>query len=394
MSVFDDPSLRVTDSGNQLSVTHQHELNSAADLYVSAAYSDFHYNTVNPYRAPMVGYYHAYTDTQGQAIQGEVNAQLLTGNHHLLVGIELGQDLLARQHLSFSVNPAALNTIEVNINPLAKRYAGFIQDEWNIVPNVALNLGVRRDAATSEQPTISPRLGAVWQINADWTSKFLLGRAYRSPSAYEKLFGDGINVLSNPNLRAEKLDTREVIFTWQQHALQSWQLSLFDNQLQHVIQQVDVNGLGQLQFQNTSQAHRQGAELSWQMHASDEAHWSASLAQNRTPNASSISDNTPKHVAKASYTVALFNAATLSNELQFISPRHYQWRATPQQLPSTTLLNVTLNLPNLGWRGLQGQLRIDNVLNRSAAQPATAEMLTANIPQTLRTFSFKLDYAF
>ncbi|MEQ1556710.1 MAG: TonB-dependent receptor, partial [Gallionella sp.] len=303
LTVFDDPSLRITDGGHQLSLSHQHELGSRSSVYAAMSYTDFHYRTNSPYRAPVVGYYHAYTDTQGQAIQGEANLQLQAGNHHLLTGIELSQDLLARQQLSYSVNPTALNTIAVNINPLAKRHAAFVQDEWQISSSVALNLGLRRDAASRELATWSPRTGLVWQINPDWTSKFLVGRAYRSPSAYEKLFGDGINVLSNANLRAETLDTREIVLSWHQQAAQSVQLSLFDHQLQHLIQQVDVNGLGQLQFQNTGNAHRQGAELSWQMHASDEAHWSASLAQNYLPSAAqSLSSNSPRSIAKAAYT--------------------------------------------------------------------------------------------
>ena len=395
MTVFDAPSLRVTDGGQQLSLSHQHELNSAASLYVSAAYTDFHYRTSSPYRAPVVGYYHAFTDTQGQVVQGEANVQLQAGNHHVLTGIELSQDLLARQHLSYSVNPALLNTSEVNINPLAKRYAAFVQDEWQLASRVALNLGVRRDAASNELATYSPRMGLVYQIDSAWTSQFLIGRAYRSPSAYEKLFGDGINVLSNANLRAETLDTREIVLSWHQQAAQSVQLSLFDHQLQHLIQQVDVNGLGQLQFQNSGNAHRQGAELSWQMHASDEAHWSASLAQNHLPSAAgNLSNNTPRSIAKAAYTQAISTSAQLTSELQFSSASQYLWRATPQHLPSRTLANLTLSLPNLGWRGLQAQLRVDNLLNRAGDSAASAEMLTPRIPYATRTFTVKLDYAF
>lgn len=205
-------------------------------------------------------------------------------------------------------------------------------------------------------------------------------------------------MLSNANLRAEQLDTREIVLSWRR-ATQSWQLSLFDNQLQQLIQQVDVNGLGQLQFQNTGNAHRQGAELSWQMHTLDEAHWSASLAQNQLPSAAgnlaaNVDSNTPRTIAHAAYTHTLWDTAQLSSELQFISASQYQWRATPQQLPSRTLFNTTLNLPNLGWQGLQAQLRVDNLFNRAGNYPATAEMLTPRIPDATRTFTLKLDYAF
>ncbi len=394
MTVFDDPSVRVTDGGHQLSLSQQHELSSSSSVYAAMSYTDFHYRTSLPYFLLPLGYYRAYDDTQGQVIQGEANVQLQAGNHHLLTGVELSQDLLARQQLSFSVNPAALGTANVNINPLSRRSAAFLQDEWQVQPAFALHLGIRGDAASDEPLRLSPRAGLVWQIDSAWTSKLLLARAYRAPSAYEKLFGDGINVLSNAKLQAETLDSRELVLAWRSSPAQNWQMSLFDNQLRNVIQQVDVNGLGQLQFQNQAQAYRQGLELGWQMQASDEAHWSASLAHNRTPHTPSLTDNTPQYLAKTSYSTRVWDDATLTSELQFISPRHYQWRTTTQTLPSATVLNSTLNFHNLFWRELHAQLRIDNLLNRRTAQPASAEMLTPNVPQPLRTLSLKIDYAF
>ena len=395
MTVFDDPSLRVSDGGQQLSLSQQHELSPSASVYAAISYSDFHYRTSNPYFAPVIGYYHSSTDTQGQVVHGETNLQLQAGNHHLLTGIEFSQDLLARQHLSFSVNPAVLGTREVNINPLSRRSAAFIQDEWQLIPSTALHLGLRGDAASHEQPSFSPRLGLVWQIDPVWTSKLLFGRAYRSPSAYEKLFGDGINVLANHTLKAETLDTRELVLSWHEHARQNWQLSLFDNQLHNLISQVDVNGLGQLQFQNTAAAHRQGLELAWQMQASDEAHWSVSWAQNHLPSVGTSITNSPSlSVAKVAYTRTLFATAQLATELQFRSPSRYVWRGSAQTLPSRTLANVVLTLPNLGWRGVQAQLRVENLFDRRYAAKSSAEMLTPNVPQALRSLTFKLDYAF
>lgn len=394
-TVFDDPTVQISDGGHQLSLSREHELSHNTSVYTAMSYTDFHYRTRLPYFSLPVAYYHAYDDTQGQTVQAESNLQLQLGSHHLLTGIELSQDLLARQRQSFSVNPTALGTAEVNINPLTRRSAAFIQDEWQLIPSTALHLGLRGDTASHEQPSLSPRLGLVWQIDAAWTSKFLIGRAYRSPSAYEKLFGDGINVLANRQLKAETLDTRELVLSWREHARQNWQLSLFDNQLHDLISQVDVNGLGQLQFQNISAARRQGAELSWHRQSNDNAHWSASWAQNHLPSVGTSITNRPSlSVAKLAYTRTLLATAQLATELQFSSPSRYVWRGSAQTLPSRTLANVVLTLPNLGWRGVQAQLRVENLFDRRYAAKSSAEMLTPNVPQTLRSLTFKLDYAF
>ncbi len=79
-----------------------------------------------------------------------------------------------------------------------KRYSGFIQDQWRIIPTLTLNVGVRYDTESfygfSPDPVIgefkafsmsnewSPRIGVVWDFTGDGTSKLYAsaGRFYFS----------------------------------------------------------------------------------------------------------------------------------------------------------------------------------------------------------------------
>ena len=81
-------------------------------------------------------------------------------------------------------------------NTPTKRYSGFIQDQWRIIPTLTMNLGVRYDAENfygfSPDPTIgefkafdltnqwAPRVGLVWDWAGDGTSKLYAsaGRFY------------------------------------------------------------------------------------------------------------------------------------------------------------------------------------------------------------------------
>ncbi len=83
-------------------------------------------------------------------------------------------------------------------NTPTKRYSGYIQDQWRIIPTLTLNVGVRYDSETfsgfSPDPTIgqfaafslkdqwAPRIGVVWDFVGDGTSKLYAsaGRFYFS----------------------------------------------------------------------------------------------------------------------------------------------------------------------------------------------------------------------
>ena len=72
-------------------------------------------------------------------------------------------------------------------NTPTKRYSGFIQDQWRIIPTLTMNIGVRYDSESfygfSPDPAIgefkafeltnqwAPRIGLVWDWAGDGTSK-------------------------------------------------------------------------------------------------------------------------------------------------------------------------------------------------------------------------------
>jgi outer membrane receptor protein involved in Fe transport len=58
------------------------------------------------------------------------------------------------------------------------------------------------------------------------------------------------------------------------------------------------------------------------------------------------------------------------------------------------LTNLTATYPNLLSKGLTGQLRISNLLDRRMAHPASAEILVPTVPQPGRELSATLNYAF
>jgi iron complex outermembrane receptor protein len=396
LSVFDDPALNVTDGGTQLFVSLQHPLSAESSMYARLGYTDWYYRGTYAYLDPGVGYYQNLDDVRGKILDGEFRYQHQINAHHLLTGLEFSNDLLSRQRNFYSVDPALLGTSEININTPTKRIALFLEDEWRLTPSWLLSLGVRADHESTQQKTIySPRASVIWHINDRWTGKLLNGRAYRSANAYESQFGNGLVYLNNTGLRAETIETSEGVLEWQHSNDTRVQLSLFQNKLNNLIQQVDTGG-GILQYQNYGSAEVRGMEFGMDKETADSLKLRASIAYNEAKNSSGKAvDNSPDWTGKTSLSLPLFNnAAILAGELQLINRRSFTWNGAPYSVPAEINSSTTLTFHDVLSKGMQMQLRISNLLNRPLQHPVSTEASTPTIPQNGRNFIATLAYAF
>lgn len=395
LTVFDDPSLTLNDGGTQLHATLNHEISTASSIFARLGYTDWHYVATYPYLDAVQGYYRNYDDYKGQILDGEFRYEFRGSIHHLLTGLEFSRDMMAKQNNYYSIDPALLGAADVNINPLERHYGLYIQDEWQINPGVLLSMGLRFDHGTGSETTQSPRVGLIWHPGPAWTAKLLTGRAYRSSNAYESQFGDGINYLSNTALQPETIQTNEAVIEWLGSEQLRWQLSLYDNRLKNLIQQVD-NGTGLLQFQNQGWVRLCGAELGVEKITASNLKLRASISGNHAQNEPGTpQENSPGWTGKASVTSPAFgHSAYLAAEVQAIGSRSYTWSAAPYSVGSEVLANATVTLPDIWAKGLQAQLRITNLFNRDVQQPASGEMSTPTVPRYNRNLLAKLEYAF
>lgn len=393
-TVFDDPALSVVDSGTQVQLTFEHALSDHSGLNARVGYSEFVYRASYPYLDASLGYYLNFDDSRGRTLDGELSYQWRGEAHRVVAGVAYSRDLQASQKNFNSVPAASLGTTDVDVNTLVNRSALFVQDTWQLHESLALSAGLRLDSATGQGVTTSPRLAAIWQPAPDWTLKFLAGRAYRAPNAYEAQFGNGTTYLSNPSLQSETIRTTEGVVEWRRSEGTRWQLSLYQNQLDNLISQIDT-GSG-LQFQNRGSTTIRGAELGLEQKQASGLMWRASVALNQASSSLTASvDNVPRWLAKASASAPFWqNRMTLAGELQAIGPRDYLWNASPYAVPTEVLSNLTATFPNLLRKGLTGQLRISNLFDRRMAHPASAEILAPTVPQPGRDISATLIYDF
>lgn len=391
LALFDDPSIKFTDGGTSINLALNHALSGNLDLSWLVGYTDWHYHGLYPYLDPLQGHYLSNEVANGQMINSDARLKLKTGQHQLIAGIEIQHDLLTR--LQSYTTPAITGNQDFNTNDKKSQLSLYVQDEWRLTPAWLLNLGLRRDQPSSGAATISPRTGLIWHASEAWSFKLLGGRAYRNPNTYERLFTSN-TAISNTNLKPESTRTLEGVAEWQASPAYRWQLSVYQNVMNNLISLVDTGG-GVMQYQNNWNVRAKGFELGVENHREDGLMLRASLSgSHNTTSDGGWQSNSPTWQVKTSASQPVLNHKLIvSGELQSISRRAHDWGITRYSIPSQTLVNLTLTTPNL-VKGLEGQLRISNLFDRSLDQPVNNGLLFPTIPQYGRTLSASLLYAF
>jgi iron complex outermembrane receptor protein len=148
----------------------------------------------------------------------------------------------------------------------AARHVDYVlaQGRTSLLANrLAAVYGLRWDDYSDVGSSSSPRLGLIWTPRPNWAGKLLYSHAFRAPSAGE-LYGAGAGSLQkgNPDLKAETLDTLELVLQHQGEG-KSTELVLFGNRWNNAIE-LNPAGLGQNQYQNSGRNRARGVELSRQ----------------------------------------------------------------------------------------------------------------------------------
>lgn len=136
----------------------------------------------------------------------------------------------------------------------------FVQDSYQLHPDIALSLALRADHHSVSGWLLSPRATVVANPSPRSTIKALYGEAFRAPSIYELYYEDHDGLVSNPSLRDERIRTLEVSAEQRLSALTYASLSLYQFTMWDIIEQTALQGEAVGQHQNIGSAHARGIE--------------------------------------------------------------------------------------------------------------------------------------
>lgn len=388
-TVFNDRGTQVMEGSNYVEADYTRELNGGA-LTWRTYYNQTHLGGRFNYPLPS-------SDGSGTAVEdnrtfswGDQIGSSLTYRMDgarlgtLTAGLESKIDLRAYQgSRDIAPTPAEF----VNIDVRDKTFAIFVQDERQLSSRWKLDLGVRFDASYYRRSFVSPRAALIYQPSAVWTYKFLYGRAFRNPSAFDLFYDDGLSSAANPAARPEKADTVEFDVERKIGKRMNLIVSAYGYRIRDFLTGV-YTGSGFIQTQNTGRIHAAGFEIEMNGRPSSWLETAASYAVQRSTDDLERDDlvNSPEHLAKFRLAIPLGRKFHASSGMQYYSSRlsFAGARVRPAYLADFTITSTGL-FPNFDV-----QFGIRNSFNKNYSDPIALDPRADTMRQPGRSLFIEL----
>jgi len=139
-------------------------------------------------------------------------------------------------------------------------YAAFMQDIWDINPNLRLIAGARYDHYSDFGSTFNPRASLMWEFVNNYNFITTYGSAFRAPTFGELYNINNPSIVGNPDVNPEEIDTIELGVNGNITKRMKASITLFQNKIKEVITatptQTAVNEYG-----NKGELKVQGTEV-------------------------------------------------------------------------------------------------------------------------------------
>jgi len=386
-SIFNDPADQTEDQRAYLDGSFHRNLSARTGLDVRAFYDEYGSNgtiaflDLNGNRAIGIG--EARADWMG----GEVNLQQQIGKHSLTFGADYEYSLDIRQRNHQRGQTADL----FYSNKTSWLTAGYVEAELHFIPRLTINAGGRLDWFNTFGAALSPRLAFVYSPSSKTSLKYILGKAFRAPNAYEEYYFDNLAIEPPPHkLEPETILSHEIVV---EHALRPWlsaSAGAYYTQLKRLIDQVPDAGTGLSYFVNDGRVHSKGLEFELDANHKSGVLGRASYEISKTydDQLNAPLDNSPRDQAKLNLSFPLFRRAFAGVEVLYTGAMQ-DYRGT--RVSPFALTNATLSSRKL-WGGWQFSASCYNALDRRWFSPMGPNDPEAMIQEDGRTYRFKVSY--
>lgn len=384
-----DPAEQTTDRHSTVSAQYVRVLRGAR-LTTEAAIDHFHYNGVYPYsgeepRDPLV----VFRDGSS-GLRWTVNSRMtrpLPGRQTLTLGGEFVDNVDQNQWGAYPF-PSIDN---FGLEQSSRQGAAFVQDEIKLRSWLLVNGGLRYDRYSRFSRT-TPRGAVVVMPSANHSLKYLYGRAFRAPNAYELYYYRD----ASASLQPESIATHE--WVWEAYFGERLRtaVSTYRYRASQLVdlRVIEPDGVfDNLGFVNGETIRASGLELEGEIRlkggAEALASYSAQNAEEAIPLGRRLT-NSPRHMAKLRLSLpGPLDRSFASFEWQYLSSRTTLAGTT---VDPASIADVNVNLPIGRSVTVTGHVR--NLFDARYSDPASEEHLGPSIEQNGRTFRVGLRWVF
>ncbi|WP_229828065.1 TonB-dependent receptor plug domain-containing protein [Pigmentiphaga litoralis] len=387
-AVFNTPNQTV-DTQSYINASYQKRLSDGVALGGQAYWGRYDYQGVGLYPGEP-----PTTNVDGDRALwwgGDLHATFTQlARQKIVVGMDVRRDA-RRDQYNFNINPYELY---MDDKRTGDRRGIYFEDEIRLPAGFLLNLGARYDNDNVTGGHFNPRVALNYTLTPRTTAKLIYGTAYRAPNAYELYYsvpGES-GQLPNPNLRAERIATRELVLDHAYAKTGRVTLSVFQYAVRDLISLTTDPDSGSLIYRNRDRVKTVGAELSVVHNFARGARLRASYAWQRAQDATTGDrlDNSPSQLVKVNLTTPVLREdIRLGSEMQCTSARLTANAATG----GACIANLTLSSARLVPRAMVS-LSLYNAFDKKYADPAGPAFVQEALQRQSRTLRAKLAYEF
>jgi outer membrane receptor for ferrienterochelin and colicins len=364
-TLFDEQGLHARDGRNFVEASRTRDLGASGKLRYRFYWDDYRYDDRFDYAYAQIRTEtnHARNDYLGSEVTW---SRPFTNRGELTVGLQGEWELRNLQYLD-QVTPVSSELFRVSVPD--RTIALFTQQEWRLSPHWKVDVGLRYDRSRNYGQDLSPRIALVYQQSASSVFKAVYGHPFRNPSAYEKYFNDGQDLVQNLNLHAETANTFELSEEHKFGPRVTLIVAGFQYRIRDLIEEVFPADGSTPQFQNVDRARSTGIEmeLSAKLPRNLELLGSATMERAVDGITGLALPNSPRTLAKLRLGMPILKQrAFLSSSAQYMSARGTN---AGDQVSPYFLQDITITTRRPPVSGVEVEMGVRNLWNRYYADP-------------------------
>ncbi len=383
-SVFNSPGQFSVDSRSFVSSSYTRNVGGNGQLRWQTSYDQYRYR--DRYDYPLED---EILDNRSESWGDWLRSQLIYSRPVAKLGTFTAgvQGIIELRNRQINRDQAPEPALVLDVRAPDRIASVFAQQEWVLRPKLTAYLGLRFDSSGYYGNFASPRLALVYQATGKDTYKFVYGRPFRNPSAFERFYDDnGLSYAANPALSRETAQALEV--SWERKLRPDLMglVNAFHYELNAVIES-SMTPEELIFYRNAGTRRSTGVEFELRGRLKQTVELSGSWVTQKPVNVDSgvILPNAPRQLAKARAAVPLVrNRVYLSSGFQYLGARTTNLGA---QVRPVALADLTLSTRRL-FQDYDLVCGIRNGLNWQYDHPVDLSM--DRIRANGRTFFVKL----